>query len=180
MIQGAVSHGNSSPMHYYEGGYEPEWIAYLLGENPQWPEEALDISIAKVQSQIAGLEREAEDGPEKLRKIATAEPWHTGYCGPLVNLMTGGLVPQWDGQLHLGRFRYFDPARRRPGIPPDCAALVESLEDDGAPLQVCTDAGAEHMDLPARQASFALDWATALAREEPAPPCAESDLPACE
>ena len=64
--------------------------------------------------------------------------------------------------------------------PAKVACIVESLEDDGAPLQVCTDAGAEHMDLPARQASFALDWATALAREEPAPPCAESDLPACE
>ena len=64
--------------------------------------------------------------------------------------------------------------------PAKVACIVESLEDDGAPLQACTDAGAEHMDLPARRASFALDWATALAREEPAPPCAESDLPACE
>jgi hypothetical protein len=48
--------------------------------------------------------------------------------------MTGGVMPLWTGQLLLARFRYFDPQRRRPGIPRDCAALVESLSEDGATL----------------------------------------------
>jgi len=64
--------------------------------------------------------------------------------------------------------------------PAKVACIVESLQDDGAPLQVCTDADAGHMDLPPRQASFAVDWARSLARGLPQTPCAESELPACE
>ena len=64
--------------------------------------------------------------------------------------------------------------------PTDVACLVESAIDDGAEVQVCTDAGAEHLDVTARQVSFAVEWARALALGTPLPPCAESDLPACE
>ncbi len=64
--------------------------------------------------------------------------------------------------------------------PADVACIVESAVDDGAQVQACTDAGAEHMDVTTRQASFAVEWATALALGAPLPPCAESDLPACE
>jgi hypothetical protein len=48
--------------------------------------------------------------------------------------MTGGIMPLWHGQLLLCRFLYFDPQGRRPGIPDDCAALVETMTDDRATL----------------------------------------------
>ena len=64
--------------------------------------------------------------------------------------------------------------------PADVACIVESAIDDGAEVQACTDADAEHMDITARQASFALEWGLALAQGTPLPPCAESDLPTCE
>ena len=64
--------------------------------------------------------------------------------------------------------------------PEEVACLVESALDDGAEVQVCTDAGAEHLDITARQAAFAVEWALALAHGTPLPPCAESELPACE
>jgi hypothetical protein len=134
VIQGVCGHGGHHQMNYYEGGYEPEWIVFLEGENPGWPERMLDISIQKVEEQIAGIKDQADAGPGKKREIATRAPWHAGYCGFLVNMMSGGVMPLWHGQLHLARFRYFDPERRRPGIPPDCAALVESLSDDSATL----------------------------------------------
>jgi hypothetical protein len=50
--------------------------------------------------------------------------------------MTGGIMPLWHGQLHVARFRYFDPDRRRAGIPDDGAALVESMTDDSATLRL--------------------------------------------
>jgi hypothetical protein len=134
MIQGACGHGGSEPMNYWEGGYEPEWISYLVGKNARWPEQALDYGIVRVKRQIAALEKEAKDGPEKRREPSSGPAWHAGYCGPLVNLMTGGIMPLWHGQLHLARFRYFDPERERPGIPLDCAARVESMTDDSATL----------------------------------------------
>jgi hypothetical protein len=118
---------------FYENGHEPDWLLYTAGRNPGWPERALDQAAAQVRQQIARLEQEARRGPTVERDIAAA-PWHTGQYGPLVNLMTGGAAPLWHGQLHLALFRYFDPERRRPGIPPDCAVLVERMSDGAATL----------------------------------------------
>jgi len=63
--------------------------------------------------------------------------------------------------------------------PEDIACIVEAAIADGVEVQACTDAGAEHMDITARQAAFAVQWAAALARGDALPPCAESELPPC-
>src|SRR5262249_35506487 len=47
----------------------------------------------------------------------------------LVQLMLGGLPPGVDGGLLNARLRYFDPDRRRAGVPPDVAALVSEMTD---------------------------------------------------
>ena len=43
--------------------------------------------------------------------------------------MLGALVPGREGGLLNARLRYFDPARRRAGVPEDVAALVSELGD---------------------------------------------------
>ncbi len=40
--------------------------------------------------------------------------------------------PAQGGALLYARLRYFDPERRRAGMPEDVAVLVETLSDDGA------------------------------------------------
>ena len=47
----------------------------------------------------------------------------------LVRLMLGALVPGREGGLLNARLRYFDPVRRRAGVPEDVAALVSELGD---------------------------------------------------
>jgi hypothetical protein len=47
--------------------------------------------------------------------------------------MLGGLTPRHGEPLHC-RVRYFDPLKRRAGIPEDVAALVEKLTDDEVTL----------------------------------------------
>jgi hypothetical protein len=47
----------------------------------------------------------------------------------LVQLMWGALVPGREGGLLNARLRYFDPARKRAGVPEDVAALVSELSD---------------------------------------------------
>src|SRR5207247_564633 len=47
----------------------------------------------------------------------------------LVQLMWGGLPPGVDGGLVNARLRYFDPERKRAGVPEDVAALVSQLTD---------------------------------------------------
>ena len=46
--------------------------------------------------------------------------------------MGGGLPTNRQGLIWHTRLRYFDPVSRRAGIPADCAALVESLDDESA------------------------------------------------
>ena len=48
----------------------------------------------------------------------------------LVQLMWGALVPGREGSLLSARLRYFDPVRRRAGVPEDVGALVSELTDD--------------------------------------------------
>jgi len=48
----------------------------------------------------------------------------------LVRLMLGGLPPGNSGNVVHCRVRYFDPRRRRAGLPEDVAALVEQLTAD--------------------------------------------------
>jgi hypothetical protein len=47
----------------------------------------------------------------------------------LVHLMWGALMPGRAGGLLNARLRYFDPVRRRAGVPQDVAALVSNLSE---------------------------------------------------
>jgi len=124
-VQGLAGHAG-----YHEGGYEPDWIRFLIGQNPTWPETALKADVKRAQGDLARLQKEKPATEVPVRK----DGMQVGWCGALVNCMTGGIMPLWHGQLLLGRFFYFDPQRKRPGISEDCAALIDSLCDDGATL----------------------------------------------
>ena len=47
----------------------------------------------------------------------------------LVRLMLGAIPPGREGGLLNARLRYFDPVRKRAGVPEDVAALVSALGD---------------------------------------------------
>ena len=49
----------------------------------------------------------------------------------LIQLAEGGWEPGRDGGLLNARLRYFDPARKRAGLPEDVAALISELSDTG-------------------------------------------------
>jgi hypothetical protein len=48
----------------------------------------------------------------------------------MVQLMWGALIPGREGSLLSARLRYFDPVRRRAGVPDDVGALVSELKDN--------------------------------------------------
>jgi hypothetical protein len=61
----------------------------------------------------------------------------------LTQLTLGGPMHVYHGGLQHARFRYFDAAGERPGLPEGVAALVDGLTADGASLTlVNTDVGA--------------------------------------
>jgi hypothetical protein len=52
----------------------------------------------------------------------------------LVNLALGGNDPGTSGNIVHSRLFYFDPERRRAGLPEDVAALVERIQPDSVVL----------------------------------------------
>ena len=54
----------------------------------------------------------------------------------LVNLTMGAPLPFYNGGLMMARVRHFDPENKRPGLPPDVAALVSRLDSDRTGLHL--------------------------------------------
>ena len=66
----------------------------------------------------------------ETRLADNAMKFNPAAVGGLVRLMWGALVPGREGSLLSARLRYFDPVRRRAGVPDDVGALVSELRDD--------------------------------------------------
>ena len=65
----------------------------------------------------------------------------------LLNLTMGAMWPIYNGGLLQAYFRYFDVARKRPGLPEDVSALCSSLREDGATLTLCNLSGEKEREL---------------------------------
>ena len=103
------------------------WVAFLRGTNPGYAEQSLRADFETIRSRVAGMrgdpttpDTRLADDPAKFNPAAV---------GTLRQLMMAGLDPgRTCSPLHC-RVRYFDPIRRRAGIPPDVAALVDRMSD---------------------------------------------------
>lgn len=103
------------------------WTQYLLGKNERYPQESLREAIADLRRKVAGFR--ADVSTPDTRALDHAQRFNPVVTTPLVNLMTGGNEPGTSGSLVHMRLRYFDPDRRRAGVPEDVAALVDTIED---------------------------------------------------
>lgn len=103
------------------------WIEFLAGENADYPEDALRRDLAAVAKKTAAFR--ADKTPPKKRLADNMLGFNPASIGALTHLMQGALVPGREGGLLYARLRYFDPERRRAGIPPDVAALVSEMTD---------------------------------------------------
>ena len=134
------------------------WIAYLEGKNPGYPEQALRADLEIVRRKVKAIRKDPTTPDTRLSDDVM--DYNPATVGRLIQLMLGGLhqllhsleyytAPTQDmdefvemfqatmedqsghrgGLLHC-RVRYFDPERRRAGIPEDVAALVDRLSAD--------------------------------------------------
>ena len=104
------------------------WIQYLLGKNDRYPQDALRQALADVRRRVAGFRADAST-PDS-RALDHAQRFNPVVTTPLINLMNGANEPGTSGSLVHARLRYFDPDRRRAGVPEDVAALVDTVEVD--------------------------------------------------
>ncbi len=108
------------------------WLAFLDGKNPAYPETALRDDFALLRRKVAGMRQDRTTPDTRLADDPMA--YNPATVEALVRLTLGGLPPKHQGEVLQARVRYFDPIRRRPGLPEDVAALVESLEDESTSL----------------------------------------------
>ncbi|MDO8544137.1 MAG: hypothetical protein Q7S40_27160 [Opitutaceae bacterium] len=103
------------------------WISFLEGRDGNFPETALRRDLATVARRIDAMRR--DDTPPEKRLADNMMGYNPATISALTQLMLGGLVPGRDGGLLFSRLRYFDPVRRRAGLPEDVGALVSKLDD---------------------------------------------------
>ena len=115
------------PSHTKEdGGHEQPWIAFLQGENPNYPVEILQASLAQVYRRVDMIrcdETDPRDNP-----IHWWQEHNPVTTEALIQLTLGAPQLLYNGGLLHAPLRYFDANHKRPGLPPDIGALVTRVE----------------------------------------------------
>ena len=107
---------------------DDQWVRFLAGDNPGYPEQALRRDFETIRSRVAGMR--ADTTTPDTRLADDPMKFNPATVGTLRQLMLAGLDPgRGAAPLHC-RLRYFDPEMRRAGISEDVAALVDTLTDD--------------------------------------------------
>jgi len=99
------------------------WIEFLQGSRPNYPVEAMKDEQQSVQRAAARTSKKAEGygaSPVAFESLA--------------NLTLGAANLYGSGDVLRSQVRYFDPDRRRAGLPEDVAALVEKIEPESVTL----------------------------------------------
>lgn len=106
------------------------WLAYLDGKDDRYPEDALRADLERVRQRARGMRADATTPDTRLADDPLA--FGPANVVSLVELTLGGVHLGRDAAVLHSRLRYFDPTRRRAGLPPDVGALVEKLMADSA------------------------------------------------
>ena len=110
------------------------WVQFLDGDNADYPEDELDRGLAQVRDRMSRMA--ADETSPDTRLSDDMNPINPAVTEGLVRLMLGGIpVGRSAHTLHC-RLRYFDPEKRRAGLPDAVAALVESMSDDEVAVQL--------------------------------------------
>jgi hypothetical protein len=102
------------------------WQAFLDGKDPTYPETTLRQELARVRAKVTAMR--ADPTTPDTRLADDPLMYNPAAAGNLVRLMVGGLHHGNRTLVLHARVRYFDPERRRSGLPADVAALVENLD----------------------------------------------------
>jgi hypothetical protein len=104
------------------------WVAFLEGKTPGYPEEALRADFATIRRKVEAMRADPTTPDTRLSDDTLA--FSPATVQTLTHLTLGGLYPRKCGSVLHCRVRYFDPQRRRAGLPEDVGALVEQLAAD--------------------------------------------------
>jgi hypothetical protein len=109
-----------------------DWLDFLEGRNSGYPEQAIERDRRAIQQRLTAMRQDMT--PPGRRLADNMLDYNPAATESLVQLMWGGLLPGREGGLVNARLRYFDPERRRAGLPQDVAALISQLSDTSTTL----------------------------------------------
>jgi hypothetical protein len=108
-------------------GRNNPWISFLQGQNASYPETALRNDLRTIETRLTRMR--ADRTTPATRLADNMMDFNPAAVDALIRLTLGGLPPGRDGGLLNARLRYFDPVRRRAGLPDAVAALVSEMTD---------------------------------------------------
>lgn len=116
------------------GSSEHARLMYYAGNNPDWPLESLKADYEEVMRRMHFMQNDSRD----VTKIYADDlyPNNPVVTKALVQTTMGTPQTIYNGGLLRATVRYFDADKRVPGLPANIAALVESLQNDGAILHL--------------------------------------------
>lgn len=138
------------PQRERDGGYEEAdrsatWLGYLEGKLPDFPERALRADLARVRRRVELIRTDSTTADSRLADyLLDLNPAATNG---LLNLTMGGYFASGRVWTLHSRFRYFDPVRRRAGLPQDVAALVSKMEAGSAAVTLVNTNQVEARDV---------------------------------
>jgi hypothetical protein len=134
-----------------DAGHDAPWLRFLAGANPDYPERILSSARGQVALRLQRMRDNwllIDEYPGKWRRV---DPDKTDFTllnehhwqgqnpvttEALVQIMLGAPQVQYNGGLLYVSVRYFDPLRKRPGVPQDVAALVRAIKAGSIVLEL--------------------------------------------
>ena len=109
---------------------ESPWVRFLEGKNPDHPAKAMDEAFETLRRVMQRVREDTgtadKRGPSHIPRPVS--------MGTLLNLTLGANYPGGSGNVLHSQVRYFDPEKRRAGLPDDVAALIEKIDAEGVTL----------------------------------------------
>jgi len=102
-----------------------EWLEFLRGDRATFPEVSLRRDLSRVRQRVLGLR--ADTTTPDTRLADDPMKYNPASVDSLLNLAMGAPHPDRGGNTLTAALRYFDAEARRPGLPPDVAALVTRI-----------------------------------------------------
>lgn len=143
------------------------WLAFLLGRNADYPVQILDVNHAQLLRRLDEIAH--DNGDPADWDIHHWQDQSPIFVEGLVQLMFGAPLHLYHGGLQHATVRYYDGQARRPGLPPDVAALVEQVEATSATVTVVNCAERAERDVVVQAGAFAehtIEQATVVSRTQ--------------
>ncbi|MSQ93187.1 MAG: hypothetical protein EXR98_01380 [Gemmataceae bacterium] len=105
------------------------WLDYLEGKNAAYAEQLLRGDLERIRQRVDGMRKDTTTPDTRLADDPLR--FNPANVDSLIELAMGGLPPKNRGKLLFCQLRYFDPAKRRAGMPDDVSALIDKITPDG-------------------------------------------------